>query len=216
MRCHIQGPGEVLLADRGYGQPPQVAAALSAGAHVVVRIHYQTMPLETSKGGRLDTLSLLETLDSHEIGDWPVFLRHGQRRFAVRLVAVKKSRAAAEQAIAKARRKAEKNGATKPDRRSLRAAKYTYLLTDLTSNQISAAEVLELYRLRWQIELAFKPIKSLLHLNIRAKSDDLIRTYLLANILGALLIDELCGNALSFSPWGFRLIKASCQPLATP
>lgn len=215
LQRHIQGRGEVLLADRGYGKPPQIAAALSRGAHVVVRIHYQTTPLETSKGRRLDTLSLLETLDAHEIGDWPVFLRQGQHRFALRLVAVKKSRAAAEQAIAKAKRKAEKNGTVKPDPRSLRAARYTYLLTDLTAAEISAAHVLELYRLRWQIELAFKRIKSLLHLNLRAKSPEIARTYLLANILGALLVDELCGNALSFFPWGFRLSKAPDQPLAT-
>ena len=215
LQRHIQGHGEVLLADRGYGKPPQITAALSEGAHVVVRIHYQTMPLESSKGGRLDTLSLLETLDSHEIGDWSVFLRHGKRRFPLRLVAVKKSRAAVEQAIAKARRKTEKNGTINPDPRSLRAAQYTYLLTDLTSDEISAVQVLELYRLRWQIELAFKRIKSLLNLNLRARSDDIVRTYLLANILGALLVDELCGQALSFFPWGFRLSKASHQPLAT-
>ncbi|MCK4231690.1 hypothetical protein KAX21_01955, partial [candidate division WOR-3 bacterium] len=58
--------------------------------HVVVRIHYMTLPLETSDGQVLNTLALLETLDSHEIGDWPVFMRHGNRRFALRLVAVKK------------------------------------------------------------------------------------------------------------------------------
>ncbi len=67
-----------------------LAAALSSGAHVVVRIHYMTMPLETSEGQTLNTLALLETLDSHEIGDWPVFMRHGKRRFALRLVTVKK------------------------------------------------------------------------------------------------------------------------------
>jgi hypothetical protein len=213
LQRHIRGRGEVLLADRGYGKPPQVAAALSGGAHVVVRIHYLAMPLETLKGRRLDTLSLLETLSSHEIGDWPVFLRHGKRRFALRLVAVKKSRAAAAQAIAKAKRKAQKNGTVKADSRSLRAAPYTYLLTDLTGEEISAPQVLELYRLRWQIELAFKRIKSLLHLNLRAKGDAIVRTYLLANILGALLVDELCDNALSFFPWGFRLIKGPYQPL---
>ena len=74
-------------------------AALSSEAHVVVRIHYMTMPLETSDGHTLNTMALsvadpdpegLETLDSHEIGDWPVFMRHGKRRFALRLVAVKK------------------------------------------------------------------------------------------------------------------------------
>lgn len=215
LQRHIQGRGEVLLADRGYGKPPQVAAALSRGAHVIVRIHYLTMPLESSRGHRLDTLSLLETLGPHEIGDWPVFLRHGKRRFALRLVAVKKSRAAAERAITKAKRKAENNGSIKADARSLRAACYTYLLTDLTSQEIGAAQALELYRLRWQIELTFKRIKSLLHLNLRARSHAMARTYLLANILGALLVDELCGNALSFFPWGFPLIKAPYQLLET-
>ena len=213
LRRHVRGHGEVLLADRGYGKRPQVGAALSSGANVVVRIHYMTMPLETSDGRTLNTLALLETLDSHEIGDWHVFMRYGNRRFALRLVAVKKSRAAAERAIAKAKRKAEKNGSVKADPRSLRAAQYTYLLTNLTPEEISAVHVLELYRLRWQIELAFKRIKSLLHLNLRARNEDTARTYLLANILGALLVEELCGNALSFFPWGFRLIKAPRQPL---
>ena len=78
LQRRVRGRGEVLPADRGYGKPPQVARlGGSRGAHVVVRIHYLTMPLETSKGRRLDTLSLLETLGSHEIGDWPVFMRHG-------------------------------------------------------------------------------------------------------------------------------------------
>lgn len=215
LQRHLRGRGEILLADRGYGKPPQIAAVLSQGAHVVVRIHLLTMPLENAKGRKLDVLSLLESLEAHEIGDWPVFLRHGRRRFVLRLVAVKKSRAAAEQAVARARHKAGKNGSVKMDGRSLRAAQYTYVLTDLTAKEVGAAQVLELYRLRWQIELAFKRIKSLLHLNIRARSDNIVRTYLLANILGALLVDELCGNALSFFPWGFRLTKAPNQPLAT-
>lgn len=206
LRRHIRGEGEVLLADRGYGKRPQIGAALSEGANVVVRIHYTTIPLEDSKGRPLPTLSLLKTLQSHEIGDWPVYMRHGNRHFPLRLVAVKKSREAAKLAVTKAKRTASKNGTVKQDPRTLIAAGYTYVLTNLTREEITATEVLELYRLRWQIELAFKRIKSLLQLNLRAKDEDLARTYLLANILGALLIEELSGDALSFFPWGFRLI----------
>lgn len=203
---HIQGEGEVLLADRGYGKRPQIGAALSQGANVVVRIHYLTLPLEDAKGRPLPTLSLLKTLASHEIGDWPVYMRHGRRRFRLRLVAVKKSGEAAQRAVDTVKRKASKNGTVKPDPGSLIAAAYTYVVTNLTGEELPAAEVLELYRLRWQIELAFKRIKSLLQLNLRAKDERLARTYLLANILGALLIEELSGDALSFFPWGFRLI----------
>ena len=204
---HLQGAKEVLLADRGYGKRPQIGAALSAGANVVIRVHYMTLPLEDARGRTLQTLSLLKTLESHEIGDWPVYMRHGRRRFPLRLVAVKKSREAAKRAVDRAKRKASKNGSVKPDPRSLIAAEYTYVVTNLSVEEIPAAEVLELYRLRWQIELAFKRIKSLLRLKLRAKDEDLARTYLLANILGALLIEELSGDALVFFPWGFRLVK---------
>ncbi len=211
---HAVCPNEVVLADRGYGKRPQIADTLSRGAHVIVRIHFQTMPLETHQGKAIDTLALLQTLEEHEIGDWPVYMRYNDQQYPMRLVAVKKSREAAEKSIQQAKRKARKNG-RKPDPRSLKAAWYTYVLTDLTPGDVSAKHVLELYRLRWQIELAFKRIKSLLHLDLRAKSAELARTYIFANILGSLMIEEMSGNALSFFPWGFRLSTKTGQPLAS-
>lgn len=211
---HTLCPGEVVLADRGYGKRPQIAYVLSRKGHVVVRIHMQSMPLETRQGKPVDMLALFETLREHEIGDWPVCMRHDGQSHPMRLVAVKKTREAAEKSIQRAKRKAQQNGREKADPRSLRAAWYTYVLTDLTEDQVSAAQVLELYRLRWQIELAFKRIKSLLHLDLRAKSAELARMYIFANILASLMIEELSGNALSFFPWGFRLSKKTRQPLA--
>lgn len=63
---HTVCPGEVVLADRGYGKRPQIADVLSREGHIIVRIHLQNMPLETRKGKVLDTLALLKTLVS-----WP-------------------------------------------------------------------------------------------------------------------------------------------------
>jgi hypothetical protein len=211
---HTICPGEVVLADRGYGKRPQIAYVLSRKGHVVVRIHMQTMPLETRQGKPVDMLALFETLDEHELGDWPVCMQQDGQAHPMRLIAVKKTREAAEKSIQQAKRKAQQNG-RKPDPRFLKAAWYTYVLTDLTKDQASAAQVLELYRLRWQIELAFKRIKSLLHLDLRAKNPGLVRTYIFANILATLMIEELSGNALSFFPWGFRLSTKTRQPLAT-
>jgi len=206
---------EVVLADRGYGKRPQIAHVLSEGAHIIVRIHLQTMPLETEGGTKIDTLALLETLGADEIGDWPVYMRWRNRRYPMRLVAVKKSREAAEKSIRKLKRSIQQHQRKKGDPRSFRAAWYTYVLTDLPPGVVSASDVLELYRLRWQVELAFKRIKSLLHLKLRAKDPELARTYIFANILASLMIEELSGNALSFFPWGFRLRKKTGQPLAS-
>ncbi len=216
LQRHVVQEGEVLLADRGYAKRPQLAGVLRAQGHVVVRIHWKTMPLETREGKPVDIATLLDTLEAHEIGDWPLFMRHDGTRFAMRLVAVKKSRAAAGRAVEQAKRKARQKGkgSYTPDPRSLKAACYTYVLTDLGREEAPADQILELYRLRWQVELAIKRIKSLLNLNLRAKEGKLARTYLLANILGALIIEELTGDALSFFPWGFPLSRPSSQPLA--
>ena len=56
----------------------------------------------------------------------------------------------------------------------------------------SLALCLALYRLRWQIELAIKRLKSVLDLaKLRAHDAQLAQSYLLAKLLAALCLDEI-------------------------
>jgi hypothetical protein len=207
-------PGEILLADRGYAHRPAVAAMLDQQAHVVLRLNWRTFPLQTLYGQPFDFLSILETLAPGEIGDWPVQFEHDARTYEMRLLALRKTKAAAEKEQRRLRRDAKRKG-RKIDQRSLQAAHFVYVLTDLTAEQLPAAEGLELYRLRWQIEIAFKRLKSLLHLDhLRAKEPALARTYLYAKLLGALLVEELTESSLAFFPWGYRLFPTDRQSLA--
>ena len=58
-----------------------------------------------------------------------------------------------------------------------------------------------LYRLRWQIELAFKRLKSLLRIDrLPAKGDALASTWLHAHLLFALLIDAAAVEMGDFPP----------------
>jgi IS4 transposase len=57
---------------------------------------------------------------------------------------------------------------TKPE--TLEFAKYVVVFTTRYSG--SAAEILEWYRMRWQIELEFKRLKSLVQLGHLPKHDD--------------------------------------------
>ncbi len=58
-----------------------------------------------------------------------------------------------------------------------------------------------LYRLRWQIELAFKRMKSLLHMDrLPAKNADLARVWLHANLLVALLAEDTIAQHDGFPP----------------
>jgi IS4 transposase len=69
---------------------------------------------------------------------------------------------------------------------------------------LTAQSVLDLYRIRWQIEMKFKTLKSVLHLGtVPVRTDAALQVYLLAKLLVALLIDLLVEQAESFSPWGY-------------
>jgi hypothetical protein len=81
-----------------------------------------------------------------------------------------------------------------------RSAGYLMLLTSLPET-VPAEAILAAYRLRWQIELAFKRLKSGLGLDrLPAKSDALARSWLLAHLILALLIDQAARDHLPDSP----------------
>lgn len=209
-------PGQIILGDRGYAQRAGAASVLDAGGHLVLRINWRNFPLQGRAGGRLDLVTCLEILGPGEIGDWEVQFEYEGQLYPIRLVALRKSQAAAQKEQQRIRKQARRKK-SRPDKRSLRAAKFTYVITDLPKQQLPTAEALELYRLRWQIEIAFKRLKGLLHFDyLRAKDADLARSYLCAKILGALIVDEMCNEALSFSPWGYPLFPRAVEHLASP
>lgn len=214
LRRHTIPAGHIVLGDRGYCHRAGVAHVLQQGGHVLVRMNWQNFPLQSPQGHSLDVVTCLETLGQGQMGDWLVQFQHEGHTYPVRLIALRKSQAAAEHEQRRIRREAKRKK-RRPDPRSLRAARYVYVLTDLPADVLPAHEALELYRLRWQIEMAFKRLKGLLHMDhVRAKDSALAATYLYANILGALIVDELCERAIAFFPWGFPLLPQACQPMA--
>lgn len=199
---HPVEAGDVIVADRGYAHPAGLGSVLGDGGQLVVRINWQNLPLEDADGQRVDLINWLQGLTTG-IGAGEVWLWTPQGRFALRLVARRLSEEAADAARRRLTKQARKKGRT-PDRRSLIAASFVMVVTNLSVEQWSDAEVLDLYRLRWQIELLCKRLKSLLDLDqLRARSGDLAQVYLLGKLLAALLIDALAGKlAARWPAWG--------------
>lgn len=196
--------GEIAMADRGYAHRAGLAHVARAGAFFVVRLPWNNVPLEDEQGGRVDVPQTLETLADAEPGEFAVRFRAPDgEAIAARLVAIRKSEPAAECARQKAIAERRKHGAI--DVRTLLSAGYVFVLTNLPP-EISAASVLDLYRLRWQIEMKFKTLKSALHLrHLPVRSQALARVYVLAKLLVAVIIEDLVHAAESFSPWGYPL-----------
>lgn len=197
-------PGELVLADRGYSHRAGVAAVLQAKAQVLLRWNPATFPVEGPQGQRWDLLARLRPLRMREAGHWPVsFLFEGQRH-PLRLCARRKSRTKAQSARKKALRKAARNQSGTPDSQSLELTEYVLVLTSVPSEALSPARVLDLYRLRWQIELAFKRLKSLLAFGHVPKSNDQsAKSWMQAKILTSLMIERVALAGRFFSPWGY-------------
>jgi len=204
-RCGL-GPGEIAMGDRGYAHRQGIAAVDATGAAVIVRLGGQSVPLQRRDGTAFDLLGTVRALEPGKIGEWAVQTapdKEGTPAVPGRLIARRKSAEATEVARRKRRATARKKGRT-PDARSLEAAAFIFVFTTATSEALPAPAVLEVYRFRWQIELAFKRLKGVLALDeLAAKDPALCRTFLCIKLLGALLVERLSHRWVDFSPWGY-------------
>jgi hypothetical protein len=208
--------GDVVMADRGFTNRRGVRHVVRHSADVVLRMNLTNLPLEGPQGQPLALLPLLRTLAIGQAADWSAWMRDDEGVIAVRVCAYKKTLAqtlAAQEAIQ--REATKKHREVKPE--TIEAAGYVIVLTTLT--QPSAETIMEFYRRRWQIELAFKRLKSLLQLGHLKKIDkDGAKAWLQGKLLVACLIETLILTAERFSPWGYprdkRGISASALALA--
>lgn len=202
--------GEIVIADRAYGTRKGLAYTTRAGAEFVVPFAWKNLPLETLEGESWDLLAWLRSLPEARAREYPVQFRAPDGEAIVcRLVSIRKSEPLAEKARQGILAISRRHGNPKIDARTLEAAGYWFVLTNLPA-EISAESVLDLYRFRWQIELKFKELKSVLHLgNVPTRSGELLDVYLTAKLIVALLIEDLVYKAESFSPWGYPLATGS-------
>jgi len=203
-------PEELVVGDRGYANRSGFAHVVDAGAHFIVRLNWSTVPLQQpGSDERFDLLAELRSLPEARAGAWDLEIRADPKKhlkaIPVRLVAIRKSEEAAEEARKKILSNASKKGHEVLPK-TLELASYVLVLTSTAAADFSAEEILQIYRFRWQIELVFKRLKSLLKLgDLPAKDPDLARSFLFSKLLAALLLEELTLNYVSISPWGFRL-----------
>ncbi len=194
--------GDVIMADRGFARRPSLRYVVQRKADVVLRTSLTNLPLhERGGGGLLPLLALLQTLAVGQSAGWAASVHDKHGAIDVRVCAYKKTAAqtlAAQQAIQQEARK--KGRIVRPQ--TLEAAGYVIVLTTLM--QPSAAAIMEFYRRRWQIELAFKRLKSLLQLGHLKKVDKgAARAWLQGKLLVACMIEKLILTAERFSPWGY-------------
>lgn len=201
-------PGDLMMGDRAYGHLKGFRYVLDHGGQFLSRLKNKAFGLRDSSGRERFLAELMTPLAVGEVGHWPLIAQaKGQPDLPLRLCAMRMSEEAAEAAIRRATKELRKKQRVL-DAETLALHRYVVLATSLPE-AISAPQVLELYRSRWQIELAFKRMKSIMGLgHLPKEEENSAQAWLHGKLLVAFLAQALIDEGRLFSPWGY--------PLGTP
>lgn len=209
--------GDVMMVDRGYNQVEQWMAMADRGVSLIVRYNPHGLPLYDAAGKRIDLEGQLKEATATQLS-LPVQVRNSnQQLLEGYLHAQRLPPAQAAEARRRARAAAKKAG-RQLQARTLALAGWVLIWTTLPPKVLPTDTVMGLYRLRWQVELAIKRLKSLLNIDqLRAKKNSaLADLYLHGKLLYAWVVEQRlrrwCGrdwNRLDHprraTPW--RLVK---------
>jgi len=184
---------DIVLGDRIYGKAKHLIKVKAQGADVVVRQSLQQLRLYTSTGEVIEWQELL--IKAQRAGRllWEAYVRdEAGNQTKVFIVGQRLSEAEIEYARRQIKRSAYDKG-HKTRAATLLACEWLTVLTTIAPTELNAELVLQLYRVRWQIELSFKRLKTILRLGqIRARrGSQLARVQLLAKMIYALLLETI-------------------------
>jgi hypothetical protein len=205
--------GDVLMGDRVYAAPPGVSHVVDRGGDVIVRLNRAALPLYEPHGERIELLPRLRQLRGDAPREYEADVKDPRGQWIHgRLLALRRSTEATRWAQKRMQRIAQRRQETVTSE-SLECAKYFMVWSTLPA-AVPVGQILECYRLRWQIELVFKRMKSILGVGYLPKTDPLsARAWLEGKIFVGLLIERMIHTAEAISPWGYTL-AAPPQPMA--
>jgi Transposase DDE domain len=186
-------PGDLLIGDRIYASVRGLRHIVAQGGDGIVRLGYQALATyDLADGGRIDLLHELARLRVGEVYERRVNCRDREGNLlTVRICAVRLTRAEARRAQRVSQREAKRKG-TRLSAEALRWQRYLVVATTVARRELSARRVLLLYRMRWQIEVTIKRLKSIIGLGqVPCRDVESGRAWLHGKLVLALLIQVL-------------------------
>ena len=195
---HPLKPGCLVLGDIGYGSARNVHTAYEAGSDMLLRIYLRNVRLLEASGKLVNWKSLAEQVPTTGAVSFHLLLpvppdgagpgwqtKDAIARHPVRIVGVRN-----------------------------RDGVVIWLLTNLSQEQLTDEKACELYRVRWQVELFFKRLKSLGDLDVvNSREGPSARAALLTKLILLVLTNLLSDEGQAFSPYGYRILPARSEPV---
>ena len=199
LRAFNVQPGELWLCDRGYCNPEDIDWVVKAGGDVLVRLNRGSLPLYDERGAPVDVTDLMRRLEAAgETAEWPVEVHpKGRQPIRGRLCAVRLPEEEAE----KARQRLRREYGRSVSRDALAAASWVVVFTTVPRERMTTQQVLQLYRLRWQMELEIKREKTIGGVDkLPNFLPETIATWLYAKLLIHQIARKIVSPAVAFPP----------------
>lgn len=186
---HQLHKGDLHIRDLGYVTHEYLATVVNKQAFFLNRLHPQWKPVQSSNGKVIDWAGLYQKMQYSKESHFEtrVTIKTDKAIFNCRLVAVTVPEQVWAERIRKAQARAKSMGVVLSDTYKARC-RFSIFITNVAGETLKAADVIQLYRLRWQIELVFKTWKSLLGVHkVKAVKKDRLECQLLARFIWILM-----------------------------
>jgi hypothetical protein len=171
-------PDYLIIGDRSYGSKKGIEHCLSGGGCFIFRLRNKAFKLYDENGVEIHLLSFFNGV-TEAASETTVYMEASDKKL----------------------HKKESRRQLKFSPETWKTHEYVVLATNLPAD-VSADVVLKAYRYRWQLELYFKRLKSIMDFgSIPKKTDEGMMTWLNGKLMPALLIETLL-SAVDFSPYG--------------
>jgi hypothetical protein len=193
--------GDIVMGDRAYGTLPGIAYLNQHKADYVLRIRSRAFPVYNGRNQQIDLLQRFSGLKEGKTAEIIAKCIINGRYIPVRICAMRKDKDGEKAGLKRLKKENQRKRGGKPISELQRESnKYIMVITSLM--KATAAQVLDLYRIRWQIEIAFKRLKSLFHYNdLPAKQSGSVKAWFFGKLLLAALCETFV-NTGRFSPSG--------------
>jgi len=191
---------DIVVADRAYGTLPGVGYLMGLQADYVLRVRGSGFSIYDQNEQKIDLLAQFTGLKEGESAEVMAYCLINGRYEPVRFCAFRKDEDSERKGLKKLVKINQRKRQSKPvSDLQQNYNKYIIVMTSL-GQTVSCAQVLELYRMRWQIEIAFKHLKSIFRYNeMPARLSENILTWFYGKLLLAALCETMV-NTGRFSP----------------
>lgn len=211
LAAHLQ-PGDLLLVDPGYFSMKTFHQIVSMGAFFLSRLLVGTKLICPETLKPIDLIGILKKtpLDAHQMH---VLMGSEQnRQVQCRMVCLRVSPEVANERRRKLRRRSQKAKSTPSEYHSM-LADWTLMVTNVPEKWLSAEMIRPFYSLRWQIELLFKQLKSVLCMHhSNTGRENRLRCEIYGKLIMAVLIHRVHAD-INVRLWNTRHRELSMEKL---